>query len=78
MNNSYDTQKLELVYTTVTNFHKEQETYKRSNRIFPIRLGQYLMNLLEPNSVNTEIFYETKDSKALVKFIETYCINLQE
>lgn len=37
-----------------------------------MRLGQYLMNTLCPQSVNPTIFYETNPSRAGTLFFEEY------
>lgn len=36
------------------------------------RLGQFLMNSLQPTQANPKIFYETHNNTAAIKFYEEY------
>lgn len=60
----------ETLLRTVNQWVDEESVKPRAVRQ---RLGQWLMNRLEPKTVDAEVFYEENAKKAYLLFEEKYC-----
>lgn len=65
-NGEFDQEKLEKMYVAMDKYYRLTNT--------KLRMGQFLMNTLEPHATNPTIFYEQNDAKSVVMFMETYCL----
>lgn len=67
--------KFETVLTVVNSWTVSEYSKPRPIRQ---RLGQWLMNRLEPSTVDPVIFYEEDDTKAFTLFRDKYCVAPQD
>lgn len=61
----YDGTKILKALEARADFYRKKPTF--------LRLGQHLMNTLEPSEINPKIFYEEDPEKAFSAFLDDYC-----